>query len=298
MSDGAATPPRPPKAMGVVVHGGRAGSLNAAARAAGAVQRAGLRVVGCAGDGWEDGAGGIDLDIRDPSEFAEGLDVVVVFGGDGTFLRAAYLARDHGLPLLGVNLGRLGFLAEVESTDVAGALDQIVAGRFDVEERMTLAVEVYDADGQQTAASWALNEASVQRVVPQRLIVLQVSVGTTAFAQVPADAVICATPTGSTAYAFSARGPILSPRVEAILLVPVAPHSLFDRTVVVDPEETLLLSPAEEDTSCAVSLDGRETLDVPSGGSVRVRRGQVPVRMARLGRFDFYSRVREKFGLR
>lgn len=297
MSDRAATP-QPPKAMGVVVHGGRAGAQNAAARAVAGMQRAGIRVVGCAGDGWEDAEGGVDLDIREPTEFAAGLDVVVVFGGDGTFLRAAYLARDHGLPLLGINLGRLGFLAEVESTNVSAALDQVIAGRFDVEERMTLAVEVYDADGRQIASSWALNEASVQRVVPQRLIVLQVSVGTTAFAQVPADAVICATPTGSTAYAFSARGPILSPRVEAILLVPVAPHSLFDRTVVVDPEETLSLSPAEEDTSCVVSLDGRETLDVPSGGWARVRRGEVPVRMARLGRFDFYSRVREKFGLR
>lgn len=298
MTENRVTDARPPKTIGLVVHSGRTETRRAAARAVTSLQRAGLDVVGCAGDGWEEEPGrGLDLDLREPAAFADGVDIVVVYGGDGTFLRAAYLVRDRGLPLLGVNLGRLGFLAEVESTDVAAALDQVVAGHFSVEERMTLAVEVFDGEGERTAQSWALNEASVQRVVPQRLIVLDIAVGHTAFAHVPADAVICATPTGSTAYAFSARGPILSPRVEAILLVPVAPHSLFDRTVVVDPAESLSLRPAEEERTCVVSLDGRESLEVPPGGWVAVQRGDTPVRMVRLGRFDFYTRVREKFGL-
>jgi NAD+ kinase len=252
----------------------------------------GATPVGLAGDGWDEGI----LDLREPADFCDDMGVVLVFGGDGTFLRAAYLTRDAGVPLLGVNLGRLGFLSEVEAADVPRAIERVVQGDFDVEERMTLAVQVRDPDGSLAGSSWALNEASVERTVPQRLIVLEVRVSETVFANVPADAIICATPTGSTAYAFSARGPILSPLVDAILLVPVAPHSLFDRTLVIDPAESLVLQPVGGD-GCVVSLDGRETLPVPAGGSVTVSRGERPVRLARLGPFDFYQRVREKFGL-
>lgn len=305
MSRVSAAPPAsdaPLKAVGLVVHGGRRDARAAAAAAARALRDTGVGLVGCADDGWEGDApefAGVRqaVEVRDTGAFGSGLDVVVVFGGDGTFLRAAYLSRDHGLPLLGVNLGRLGFLSEVEVADVPQALERVVAGDFTVEERMTLTVQVLDHAGQVVGTSWALNEASVERVVPQRLIVIEVRVGDTLFARVPADAVICATPTGSTAYAFSAGGPILSPLVEAILLVPVAPHSLFDRTLVVDPGERLSLRATEEHAACLVSLDGREALDVPAGGLVRVHRGDTPVRMVRLGPVDFYGRVRQKFNL-
>lgn len=292
----------PPKTVGLVVHGGRSDARMAAAAAAGALRDTGVRLVGCAGDGWEGGSSEIAgvrdaVEVREPAAFGSGLDVVVVFGGDGTFLRAAYLARDSGLPLLGVNLGRLGFLSEVEVDGVPQALRRVVAGDFTVEERMTLTVEVRDRDDRLVASSWALNEASVERVVPQRLIVIEVRVGDTLFARVPADAMICATPTGSTAYAFSAGGPILSPLVDAILLVPVAPHSLFDRTLVIDPRESLSLRPMEGQSASVVSLDGRQPLDIPAGGSVRVHRGEAPVRMVRLRELDFYGRVRHKFRL-
>lgn len=291
---------RPVGTVGVVLHSGRRDARAAAVTAADTLRTLGVRLVGCEGDGWDDPdaltadlAGVVEL--RPPGSFGAGLDLVLVLGGDGTFLRAAYLARDPGVPLLGVNLGRLGFLSEIETADMPAALRSIVTAGFDVEERMTLTVEVLDAAGGVIGTSWALNEASVERVVPQRLIVLEVHVGDTMFARVPADAMICATPTGSTAYAFSARGPILSPLVDAILLVPVAPHSLFDRTLVIDPRESLSLRPVDGDT--VVSLDGREALPVPAGGSVRVHRGEAPVRMVRLGAFDFYRRVRKKFGL-
>ncbi|CAN5521473.1 NAD kinase [soil metagenome] len=286
----------PPKAVGLVVHGGRTEAIRAAAHAAALLRSTGIDVVGSLADGWPEGTR--DVELRQPAEFGQGLDVVIVFGGDGTFLRAAYLARDCGVPLLGVNLGRLGFLSEVEAGQVPHAVAEIVAGRFEVEERMTLTVAIHDADGALVGTSWALNEASVERTVPQRLIVLEVRVGEVIFAHVPADAVICATPTGSTAYAFSAGGPILSPRVDAILLVPVAPHSLFARTLVVDPREALSLRPVGGDNECVVTCDGRETLPVPPGGQVRVGRAGSPVRLARLGPFDFYERVRDKFGLR
>lgn len=281
------------KAVGVVVHGGRPGACAAAADAARRLEQLGVQVVGVRGEPWS----APEVELRDPDGFSDGLDLLVVFGGDGTFLRAAHLARDAGVPLLGVNLGRLGFLSEIEVGDVGPMLDRVTVGDFTVEERMTLAVEVVDSEGAVVGSSWALNEASIERTVPQRLIVLEVRIGEDVFVHLPADAVICATPTGSTAYAFSARGPILSPLVDAIVMVPVAAHTLFDRTVVVDPRERLSLRPSGGNNSCVVTTDGRESLEVPAGGSVHVARGDVPVRMARLGPADFYGRIRRKFGL-
>lgn len=297
--------------VGMVVHPGRPEARTAARRAAGVVGDAGSTVVACAGDDWWDGGGsagagagtaapavgGTVVDVRAPGAFASGLDIIVVFGGDGTFLRAAWLARDCEVPLMGVNLGRLGFLSEVELADVPEALTRMLDGGFSTEERMTLSVAVHDADGEVVARSWALNEASVERTVPQRLIVLRLEVDGTVLADVPADALVCATPTGSTAYAFSAGGPILAPRLDAMLVVAVAPHSLFDRTVVVAPDETIRVTPIGGENVCVVSLDGRESLEVPDGGWVTVCPGEVPVRMARLSPFDFYARLRSKFGL-
>lgn len=282
------------RSVGLVVHGGRSLAVAAATAAAEQLAPRGIELAAVKGDGWEHDA----VTVRDPEHFGEGLDLVLAMGGDGTFLRAAYLSRDRGVPLLGVNLGRLGFLSEVEAAAVDEALGRLVEGDFAVEERMTLTVTVHDADGAQVGTSWALNDASVERTVPQRLIVFEVCVNETMLANVPADAIICATPTGSTAYAFSAGGPILSPLVDAILLTPVAPHSLFNRTIVIDPAELLVVRPVGGEGPCVVSCDGRESIPIPSGGSVRVSRGDIPVRMARLASFDFYQRVRDKFGLR
>lgn len=295
-------PPARARAVGLVVHSGRADARLAARDAVQLLADMGIDLVGCDSDGW--GVSGSELadltelvEVRPPAAFGAGLDAVVVFGGDGTFLRAAYLARDRGVPLLGVNLGRLGFLSEVEVADTPAALARVAAGDVSVEERMTLRVEVLDGFDRCVRTDWALNEASVQRVVPQRLVIIEVRVGDVVFSRVPADAMICATPTGSTAYAFSARGPIVSPVVNAILLLPVAPHSLFDRTLVIDARETLILRPVEGPSATVVTLDGREPLPVPAGGSVRVVRGATPVRMLRLAPFDFYGRVRQKFHL-
>jgi NAD+ kinase len=281
------------KVIGLVVHGGRPGAIEAAGQVAALLAEQGIQTVGCASDGWT--LPGVDL--RTGSAFGEGIDVVVSMGGDGTFLRAAYLVRDYGSPLLGVNLGRLGFLSEVEASGLTTAIRRIVTGAYEIEERMALTVQVCDADGVLVATGWALNEASIERTVPQRLVVFEVQVGEVTFAHLPADAVICATPTGSTAYAFSAGGPILSPRVDAILLVPVAPHSLFSRTLVVDPREMLSVRCARKDDNCVVTCDGHRTLTVPSRGWVRVGRGERPVRLVRLRPFHFYERVRDKFGL-
>jgi NAD+ kinase len=290
--DHSATPAR---VFGVVVHPERSDARAAAITAATTLREAGLHVVGCKQDEWPP----TDVFEVVPSEtFASEIDVALVFGGDGTFLRAAYLARDGGVPLLGVNLGRLGFLSECELPEVPDALDRLIAGDYLVEDRMTLSASVLDADGRITAESWALNDASVERRDPQRLIVLDVAIGETKLTSIPADALICASPTGSTAYAFSAGGPILSPLVEALVLTPVAPHTLFNRTIVVDPHDVISIRPSGQKNPCVVSMDGRESLAVPPHGEVRITRGKAPVRMVRLRPFDFYERIREKFGLR
>lgn len=277
-----------------MVHSGRADARDAAVTTAKRLGEAGVDVVGSRDDGWPEGL----VDARDVRTFGDAVDVAVVFGGDGTLLRAAYLSRDWGIPLLGINLGRLGFLSEVETSELERALGLLLAGRYEVEERMTLAVDVLDVDGRRVGTSWALNEAAVERSTPERLMVFEVQVGETTFANVPSDAIICATPTGSTAYAFSARGPIISPLLEALLIVPVAPHSLFDRSLVVDPVETVTVRPHDAGSVARVSLDGRESIIIPGGGLVKVTRGHAPVRMVRLTPFDFYARVRDKFGLR
>lgn len=287
---------RAARTVGVVVHTDRDDAVEAARGAVQRLRERGAAVVTVDGALWERERRD-EVELRPQETFGQGLDLVLAFGGDGTLLRAAYLSRDRGVPLLGVNLGRLGFLSEVEAGDLDAALDRVLAGDYTVEQRMTLAVEVRDANGDLAGTSWALNEASVERVSPQRLMVFEVGVSGTSLARVPADAVICATPTGSTAYAFSARGPIVSPTLEAILLVAVAPHSLFDRTIVVGAEEQLRVVPVDGG-GATVSLDGRESLSIPHGGSVAVARGAIPVRMVRLGRIDFYQRVRDKFGLR
>lgn len=284
----------PARVFGIVVHPERSDARDAATTAIDIVRGAGLRVVGCKQDDWGPAE---TFDVVTADDFAALVDVVLVFGGDGTFLRAAYLARDAGVPLLGVNLGRLGFLLECQLPEVSDALRRLIDGDYHVEDRMTLTATVRDGAGRVLAESWALNDASVERRDPQRLIVLEVAIGDTHLTSIPADALICASPTGSTAYAFSAGGPILSPWVEALVLTPVAPHTLFDRTMVVGPDEVITIRPSVHHNPCVVSLDGRESLAVPLDGEVRVTRGRTPVRMVRLRPFDFYALIREKFGL-
>ena len=234
----------------------------------------------------------------DDERFAAEIDLALSFGGDGTFLRAAHLCRDAGVPVLGVNLGRLGFLAEIEIDDLGPAVRAIADGGYTVEQRATLDVEVAGHDGVVGFRGWALNEVSIEKTARQRLLLMDVHVDGTLFAKVPADALVLATATGSTAYALSAGGPIISPRVEATLVVPVAPHTLFDRTVVTGPDEEVRVDLVEEQEAALVSCDGRMPVVVDAGGTVTAQGGGVPVRLARVGLPDFYTLVRRKFGLR
>ena len=242
---------------------------------------------------------------------AAGTEMVLVVGGDGTFLRAAELARPAGVPLLGVNLGRVGFLAEAEPEDLPAAVDNVVAGRYQVQQRMTIDV-VVRLNGDQIAATWALNEATVEKAARERMLDLVTEVDGRPLSRWGCDGVVFATPTGSTAYAFSAGGPVVWPEVEALLLVPISAHALFAGPMVVSPRSVLAAevigaAGGQSETAGAVLwCDGRRKVELPPGSRVEVRRGGSPVLLARLPVLagpevrigaPFTDRLVAKFGL-
>ena len=230
----------------------------------------------------------------DPSADCE---LVVVIGGDGTILRAAELAHDSGTPLLGVNLGHVGFLAEAEYDDVSATIDAIVARRYTAEDRLTIDVAVF-RDGELVTRTFALNEASVEKAARERMLEVVVEVDGRPLSRWGCDGVVCATPTGSTAYNFSAGGPVVWPGVEALLMVPISAHALFARPLVVAPSSVLAIEViAPSEAAGVLWCDGRRTVDLPRGARIEVRRGERPVRLVRLHEAPFTDRLVAKFGL-
>ncbi|MQA88256.1 MAG: NAD kinase [Streptosporangiales bacterium] len=241
------------------------------------------------------GCDGVERVPVDP-EAAADTEMVIVLGGDGTLLRAAELARPAGAPLLGVNLGHVGFLAEAEEEDLTSTVDRVVTKRYDVEERMTIDVMVR-VDGAVTATTWALNDASVEKSSRRRMLDVVAEIDGRPLSRWGCDGVVCATPTGSTAYAFSAGGPVVWPEVEALLLVPISAHALFSRPLVVSPYSVLAIEVLPETEPGELWCDGRRRVDLPAGARVEVRRGGLPVRLARLHRAPFTDRLVAKFDL-
>ncbi|GGL25338.1 NAD kinase [Phycicoccus endophyticus] len=239
-----------------------------------------------------EGVGGVD-------ERADGIDceLVCVLGGDGTILRGAELSRGSGAPLLGVNLGHVGFLAEAEREDLDATVERICARDYRVEERMTLDVRARRG-GELVFSSWALNEVSVEKAARERMLELTVEIGGRPLSTWGCDGVVVATPTGSTAYAFSAGGPVVWPDVEALLVVPISAHALFARPVLVGPEThvALQLLP-DSDAEAVLWCDGRRAVALPPGAQVEVERSGQPVRLARLSDGGFTDRLVEKFHL-
>jgi NAD+ kinase len=230
----------------------------------------------------------------DPSADCE---LVVVIGGDGTILRAAEVAHDSGTPILGVNLGHVGFLAEAEYEDVSATIDAIVGRRYVAEERLTIDVSVF-RDGELVTRTFALNEPSGEKAERERMLEVVVEVDGRPLSRWGCDGVVCATPTGSTAYNFSAGGPVVWQGVEALLMVPISAHALFARPLVVAPTSVLaveVIAPAE--AAGVLWCDGRRTVDLPPGARIEVRRGQRPVRLVRLHEAPFTDRLVAKFGL-
>ena len=238
-------------------------------------------------------AGVAPLDADTPAGGARG-DVVVVFGGDGTILRAAELA-EPGTPLLGVNLGHVGFLAEAEPEDVQFVVEALIARRWEVEERTRLHVDIH-RDGRIVDGTWALNEVSVEKAARERMIEVLVEVDGRPLSRWGCDGVVCATPTGSTAYAFSAGGPVVWPEVAALLVVPLSAHALFARPLVVSPSSSIALDIAPG-SRAVMWADGRRTIDVQSGDRLVISADPTPVRFARLAPAPFTDRLVAKFHL-
>jgi NAD+ kinase len=227
---------------------------------------------------------------------AVGCELVLVLGGDGTFLRAAELAKTADIPVLGINLGRIGFLAEAEAEHLEDALARVVTGDYRVEDRMTLDI-VVRAGERVVDRGWALNEASVEN--GSRLGVLEVvlEVDDRPVSAFGCDGVLISTPTGSTAYAFSAGGPVVWPELEAILVIPSNAHALFARPLVTSPESVIAVETVAGSHDGVVFCDGRRTLQLPAGGRVEVVRGSSPIKWVRLDSAPFADRMVTKFAL-
>ncbi|GAA1568617.1 NAD kinase [Actinomadura kijaniata] len=279
----------------VVAHTGRPGAVRSAQLVIERLTEAGIAVRVMSDEAGDIGCAGADV-LPATSAAAEDAEVVIVLGGDGTLLRAADLARPVGTPLLGVNLGHVGFLAEAEREDLAATVDRVVTRRYDVEERMTVDVTVR-LNGTVAGTTWALNEASIEKAERERMLEVVAEIDGRPLSHWGCDGVVCATPTGSTAYAFSAGGPVVWPEVEAMLVVPISAHALFARPLVVSPRSVVAVEVLPDTPRAVLWCDGRRTLDLPPGARVEVRRGSAPVRLARLHLTPFTDRLVTKFGL-
>ena len=247
-----------------------------------------------------DEAGALDLAcsevVKADAHAADGTELVLVLGGDGSLLRGAELARPHGVPLLGVNLGHVGFLAEAEPEALPSVIERVIARDYDVEERMTVEVSA-SVGGELLWSDWALNEAALEKDQRGRMVECVLEIEGRPLSRWACDGVVCATPTGSTAYAFSAGGPIVWPDVEALLIVPISAHALFARPLVVGPRAAVALEIVPGTGDAVVTCDGRRTAAVPHGARLEVSVGRTPVKLARVHPQSFTDRLVGKFDL-
>lgn len=278
----------------LVVHTGRRPAVNAAHDLSERLSAAGLTVRVLAEEAsalrttGDVVASGIDA--------AQGAELVVALGGDGTLLRAAEMARPAGAALIGVNLGHVGFLAEAERTDLDAMVGRILAHEYDVEERMTLDVVVRRGE-QAVSTNWALNDVTVEKASRQRMVDLMVEVDARPLSLWSGDGVVVATPTGSTAYAFSSGGPVVWPELEAILVVPISAHALFARPLVVSPTSMVAIELPSDPAGAIAFCDGRRTIDLADHDRLEITRGGAPVRLARIAGAPFTDRLVGKFHL-
>ncbi|GGB96637.1 NAD kinase [Cellulomonas carbonis] len=264
----------------VVTHSGRPEAVAAAAEAVRALGRVGLKAV-----------------TEDDGCSPDDLLMALVLGGDGTILRAAEMTRGTRVPLLGVNLGHVGFLAESEREGIDEAVRRIADGLYDVEERRTIEVRVMRPHDE-VETGWALNEATLEKADRARMVEVVVEVDGRPLSSFGCDGVVLATATGSTAHAFSAGGPVVWPDVDAMLLVPLSAHALFARPLVVGPSSVLAVEILTRSGTAGVLVcDGRRTIDLPVGTRVEVRRAEEPVRLARLSHAPFTDRLVSRFAL-
>ena len=272
-----------------VVHSARAEAVEIASAAATGLNAHGITIVITASD-----ADSPQLSHLETVDTAEGCELVLVFGGDGTILRGVEIARPFDVPVLGVNLGHVGFLAEAEPEDLDTLIGVVVNKSWSVEERFALAVTTKGDEGQHWS-SWALNDVAIEKFTRERLAQLMVSIDDRPLSRWACDGVLVSTPTGSTAYAFSAGGPVVWPEVDAMLVVPVSAHALFARPLVVAPQSTVEVTVLEGPV--VISADGRRTCDVSAGATITIVRDPQAVKLARIHQTPFTERLVAKFEL-
>ncbi|MDN6351500.1 MAG: NAD kinase [Yaniella sp.] len=242
-------------------------------------------------------ANGLTVESIDTKSSLQDVELGMVLGGDGSVLRAAEMVRESDLPLMAVNLGHVGFLAEAEQADLERAVTSIVNKDYKVEERMAIDVKVL-VGKHLVAHTWALNEASVEKSNRERMLEVVMGVDDRPISSFGCDGVVMATPTGSTAYAFSGGGPIVWPEVQAMLMVPLSAHALFARPLVVSPESVISVDVLQRTNEAGVLwCDGRRTVDLPAGARIEVTRSSRPVKLARLALTPFSERLVRKFDL-
>jgi NAD+ kinase len=287
----------------VLAHTGREDSMVAAREACAQLYGSGLVPVMSASQqrDLEAHFGGLDhpTEILGEDVELDEVELVMVLGGDGTILRAAELVRNVkvDVPLLGVNLGHVGFLAESERADLAQTVQWVASRSYSVEERMTIDVTVWH-HGTKVAHTWALNEAAIEKAARERMIEVVTEVDGKPLTSYGCDGVVLATPTGSTAYAFSAGGPVVWPEVEALLITPISAHALFAKPLVVSPRSRLAVEIlGRTDAHAVLWCDGRRSVDLPPGARVEVTKSPVPVRLARISATPFSARLVRKFEL-
>ena len=294
--------------MLVVSHTGRKDSLDAAVEVCRQLESAGVVPVTTSEESADIRAHAPELtslavladnDVADDARHISlgDIELVIVLGGDGTILRAAELARGSSAPLLGVNLGHVGFLAESERAGLAETVHSAVERDYLVEERMTLEVRV-KVNAEVVYSTWALNEATIEKASRERMLEVVIEVDHRPLSSFGCDGVVMSTPTGSTAYSFSAGGPVVWPSLDAMLLVPLSAHALFARPLVVGPDSVFAVELLDRTQGTGVLwCDGRRTRDLPRGARVVVRRSPIPVRLARLHQGPFTDRLVNKFHL-
>ncbi len=295
------TEPRAERSILVVAHAHRDDTVSAAERVVSALRAAGAQPVLAIDDRAELAAvrpSFADVPALGDDVAVADIELAIVLGGDGTILRAAELVRDGTAPVLGINMGHVGFLAEIERDDMDDAVRRAIARDYDVEERMALQVRVKDTADSVIYETWALNEATVEKASRERMLEVVIEIDARPLSSFGCDGVVVSTPTGSTAYNFSAGGPVIWPTVEAISVVPLSAHALFAKPLVVGPQHAVAIEVLERTNGTGILwADGRRSHDLPPGARVVVRRSERPVRVARLHPASFTDRLVRKFHL-
>lgn len=289
------------RAVLLVAHTGRRANLESAGKAAVLLDAAGIAVrvldSGHPGVLEQDPVLSRFRRVEHEPSATDGVELVLVLGGDGTFLRGADLAHQADLPVLGINLGHVGFLAEWESDSLDEAILRVIAGDYDIEDRMTLDVVVRDENRRVLSTGWALNEVSVENTNRRGVLDAILEVDARPVSSFGCDGVLVSTPTGSTAYAFSAGGPVVWPELDAMVVVPNNAHALFAKPLIVSPHSQVAVESLSDASAAIAIMDGFRTADMPPGSRIEVCRGKRPVRWVRLDHTPFTDRLVTKFRL-